>query len=177
MSAKAQVFAIMRNGHEVIRGASQDLHAMAEQDNAGEFSSLWSELRRWEALHAQMEDGVQGRGMGMFAVLENKFPGCTQPLLNNHPELEKKQQQVDQALANGDFSKVNPLESAARWVVCLTSLQVNAAYLAFEEANLAHLGEEEGIMMPKVSLALHERLPPCHVNLCQPLSGEGYDGK
>jgi len=107
MSAKPQVFAIMRNGHEVIRGASRDLHALAEQGDAKAFAALWKELQQWEKLHAQMEDGVQGQGIGMFAVLESKFPGCTKPLQSNHPELEAKAGLLQQALVTGDVAQVS----------------------------------------------------------------------
>lgn len=47
----------MRNGHEVIRGAIRDLDALLTASKHAEFEELYPKFKRWQMIHARMEDG------------------------------------------------------------------------------------------------------------------------
>lgn len=67
---KPLVFALMRNGHEVIRGAMRDLSRLLAADcDLSTARHEWNLLNRWQALHAAMEEGcgVPGQSpLGFF---------------------------------------------------------------------------------------------------------------
>eukprot|EP00977_Amphora_coffeiformis_P028101 scaffold34695_cov266-Amphora_coffeaeformis.AAC.2 len=70
VNPKPMVFALMRNGHEVIRGAMRDLKLLldAECDYATA-KHEWELLSRWQDLHKAMEEGCGKPGespMGFF---------------------------------------------------------------------------------------------------------------
>lgn len=61
---KPLVFAIMRNGHEVIRGAmvgiSEEISlqmSRGDRANVDKVVKMWNELHKWEDMHKLMEDG------------------------------------------------------------------------------------------------------------------------
>ena len=64
------VFALMRNGHEVIRGAMRDLQrALAAGCDYATARHEWELLSRWQTLHAAMEEGCGTPGqspLGFF---------------------------------------------------------------------------------------------------------------
>ena len=70
-----KLFAVMRNGHEVIRGLSRDCTAQVESGDLEAFKATYDILKKWEGIHAKMEDGMEGVAKGFFAVLNEKFDG------------------------------------------------------------------------------------------------------
>lgn len=71
---RPRVFALMRNGHEVIRGGIKDIdsallgaHSDSDVDVA-HIRLLWQKLTRWMDLHMRMEEGSGGTEspLGMF---------------------------------------------------------------------------------------------------------------
>ena len=54
---KPMIFALMRNGHEVIRGAQRDMKKTLESGDLNKFANEWSDFGKWEAEHARMEEG------------------------------------------------------------------------------------------------------------------------
>eukprot|EP00041_Stephanoeca_diplocostata_P009213 m.140170 g.140170 ORF g.140170 m.140170 type:complete len:65 (+) comp17652_c0_seq4:260-454(+) len=50
-----QVFALMRNGHEVLRGAMRNLEDIVAgpDEDVEKFSSDWTDFKRWQALSPQ----------------------------------------------------------------------------------------------------------------------------
>ena len=55
---KPMIFAIMRNGHEVIRGAMMDIRRLLDGDcDYTTAKHEWELLSRWQNLHAAMEEG------------------------------------------------------------------------------------------------------------------------
>ena len=63
---RPQVFAIMRNGHEVIRGAQRDLTALLEKDDLDAATALWEKHDKWMLVHMTMEEGKEGGPKGIF---------------------------------------------------------------------------------------------------------------
>ena len=64
------IFALMRNGHEVIRGLMRDLSVCDTNEN---IAPVWSTFQKWQHVHALMEDGNNGV-TGMFAKLDQVIP-------------------------------------------------------------------------------------------------------
>lgn len=56
------VFALMRNGHEVLRGAMLNLEQIvaSPDEDVSKFAASWTDFKRWQALHANMEEGIEG---------------------------------------------------------------------------------------------------------------------
>lgn len=71
---KPQIFAIMRNGHEVIRGGMLEVkQAIANDDTAGA-RVAWEKLSKFQVMHKTMEEG-DGTGespMGFFKYVYGK---------------------------------------------------------------------------------------------------------
>lgn len=135
------IFAIMRNGHEVLRGAMQDCDAAIASGDLASFKTRFADFVRWQVIHAAMEDGLEGHGKGMFAVLNEHWPGIADELIKKHPEVDAKEHVVEEALKSGDLAAVK------------------AAWEAFRTLNEEHLSVEEGIMMPKVAAMREKGVP------------------
>ena len=52
------IFAIIRNGHEVVRGRLRDVEAFLQQHEHGKAESEWIRLRTWIDMHRKMEMGT-----------------------------------------------------------------------------------------------------------------------
>eukprot|EP00527_Entomoneis_sp_CCMP2396_P005948 CAMPEP_0198140252 /NCGR_PEP_ID=MMETSP1443-20131203/3449_1 /TAXON_ID=186043 /ORGANISM="Entomoneis sp., Strain CCMP2396" /LENGTH=265 /DNA_ID=CAMNT_0043802625 /DNA_START=233 /DNA_END=1030 /DNA_ORIENTATION=- len=130
------IFAIMRNGHEVIRGAERDLKELIEKGDLEGAAELWEKHKRWMFVHMKMEDGTETEGspMGMFKLLDQKFEGIASDAgLNGlHVKLHELEGAVDQAFQNKDLEKLQQV------------------FPEYDSVNLDHLVKEEEIMMPKV---------------------------
>lgn len=133
---KPQVFAIMRNGHEVLRGCLRDMVLALEQADKAEFYRLWTDFLRWHAVHAAMEDGVPGKAEGMFAFLNREANNVAtdEGLHEEHKKVEEKQAALQQAV--GESTQMEGLR---------------ALFTSFAETYESHLKVEEGIMMSKVA--------------------------
>jgi hypothetical protein len=59
------IFALMRNGHEVIREAQADIRAAIEKEDYETAKDTWEKLCKWCNIHMIMEEG-NDKGMGMF---------------------------------------------------------------------------------------------------------------
>lgn len=128
--AKPVVMAIMRNGHEVLRGGMQECLSAVVQKDMDAFSSEWAKLMEWQRVHACMEEGREGVAQGFFAVLESHSPGISEDLLKKHKDVHSLEESVQEAIKSGDADATF------------------AAYKAFMEANEKHLKDEEEVMMP-----------------------------
>ena len=63
-----QLFAIMRNGHEVIRGSMLDMKAAIDKNDMKTAKEVWKNLHHWTILHKRMEEGKgpEPEGCGCF---------------------------------------------------------------------------------------------------------------
>lgn len=68
MAARPLIFAIMRNGHEVIRGAQRDMKGALEKGNLDEMKAIWTKFHKWQSIHHELEErvGQDGSPRGMF---------------------------------------------------------------------------------------------------------------
>jgi hypothetical protein len=54
---RPMIFAIMRNGHEVLRGSMLDIEAALKKNDMVTAKAMWKKLQRWDNLHMRMEEG------------------------------------------------------------------------------------------------------------------------
>ena len=54
---KPQIFAIMRNGHEVIRGGMIEVKTAVENGDMETSKKEWERLVKFEGMHKTMEEG------------------------------------------------------------------------------------------------------------------------
>src|SRR5256885_7887780 len=74
---EVSVPAVMRNYHEVLRNdLSKVLTPLAEAGDLTGFSAAWTAYTGAIAVHAAMEDGVEGAGGGSAAMLDPYFDGA-----------------------------------------------------------------------------------------------------
>lgn len=131
--ASPQIFALMRNGHEVIRGALSDAHAALARGDLDGFLALWNDMSRWMSCHAAMEDGVENRAIGMFALLQSKFPDLSFAHLKDaHEKLHFAEARLKAAIATKSLT------------------DIKRKYAVFAGDYEQHLVSEEDVMMAKV---------------------------
>lgn len=134
---RPQIFAIMRNGHEVLRGAMVECRQALELEDPKKavkaFAAAWRDYSKWHSTHARMEDG-DSQFKGFFKTLDEEFEGVatSEGLTTAHEDLEDLERAVAEAVATKDLDKIK------------------SAYAAFSEANENHMKHEEEVMMPKV---------------------------
>jgi hemerythrin-like domain-containing protein len=135
---RPMVFALMRNGHEVLRGAMEDVSDDLEKGNKDAACAAYLELQQWSALHQLMEDGHNDgkTPKGLFAILDAEFDGIAQKngLRDDHDKLDVMEDAMTAACNNKNTS----LE------------ELKALWGEFKTAYGAHLKKEEGVMMPQV---------------------------
>ena len=132
---EVSVPAVMRNYHEVLRNdLSKVLTPLAEAGDLAGFSSAWKTYTRAIAVHAAMEDGVEGAGGGSAAMLDHYFDGAAgaATFKEEHVQEHAMQAAVTRAIPDG----ADPLR---------------AAFAAYRVMAQAHLEHEEDIMMPLVA--------------------------
>lgn len=130
------VFAIMRNGHEVIRGTMIDVEEFIQAGEWGKAYNAYSQLAKWEGMHKLMEEGNQNdqTPKGVFSVLDENFNGVAKEngMRESHTELDRLEEKVDEAADVYDNEAFAEL------------------FKEFSKANDDHMKAEESIMEPKV---------------------------
>ena len=132
---EVSVPAVMRNYHEVLRNdLSKVLTPLAQAGDLAGFSIAWKAYTGAIAVHAAMEDGVEGAGGGSAAMLDHYFDGAAgaATFKDEHVKEHAMQAAVTDAIPDG----VDALRTAF------------AAYRVMAETHLQH---EEDIMMPLVA--------------------------
>jgi hypothetical protein len=127
--------AVMRNYHEVLRNdLAKVLAPLAEAGDLGGFASAWAAYRGAIAVHAAMEDGVEGAGGGSAAMLDHYFDGAAGAAVfhDEHVDEHALQQAVTDALPAG-------------------APALRSAFAAYRRMAELHLRHEEDIMMPLVA--------------------------
>jgi hypothetical protein len=140
---EVSVPAVMRNYHEVLRNdLAKVLTPLADAGDLAGFARPWQAYRRAIAVHAAMEDGVDGAGGGSAAMLDHHFDGAAgaPAFREEHGHEHAAQQAVTDALAGGPQA-------------------LRPAFQAYRAIAEAHLRHEEDIMMPLVARLPHPRAP------------------
>jgi hypothetical protein len=140
---EVSVPAVMRNYHEVLRNdLAKVLAPLAEAGDVARFASAWMAYTKAIAVHAAMEDGVEGAGGGSAAMLDHHFDGAAgaATFREEHVHEHAMQAAVTRAIRDG----------------AAPTRQAFAAYRAMAEAHLQH---EEDIMMPLVARLPQPKAP------------------
>jgi len=131
---EASVPAVMRNYHEVLRNdLAKVLAPLAASGDLAGFAPAWDNYRAAIAVHAAMEDGVEGAGGGSTAMLDHYFDGAAGAAVfrEEHVQEHAAQRSVTAALAEGPTA-------------------LRAAFDAYRTLAEAHLQHEEDVMVPLV---------------------------
>lgn len=140
---EVSVPAVMRNYHEVLRNdLSKMLTPLAEAGDTAGFSAAWIAYVRAIAVHAAMEDGVDGAGGGSARMLDHHFDGAAGAAMFKHEHEQEHEAQAAMTRAIGQGPAA-----------------MRAAFAAYREIAEAHLKHEEDIMMPLVARLPQPRAP------------------
>jgi len=132
---EVSVPAVMRNYHEVLRNdLSKVLTPLAEAGDLAGFAAAWVAYCRAIAVHAAMEDGVEGAGGGSAAMLDHYFDGA-----------------AGAAMFKDEHVQEHGLQQAVTDAIALGASAVRAAFAAYRVLAETHLRHEEDIMMPLVA--------------------------
>lgn len=140
---EVSVPAVMRNYHEVLRNdLAQVLTPLAEAGDVAAFAIAWNAYATAIAVHAAMEDGVEGAGGGTAAMLDHYFDGAAGAAMfkDEHVQEHAMQHAVTEAIPQG-------------------AAALRTAFTAYRVAAEAHLQHEEDIMMPLVARLPAPRAP------------------
>lgn len=132
---EVSVPAVMRNYHEVLRNdLAKVLAPLAATGDPAGFAAAWDGYCAAIAVHAAMEDGVDGAGGGSAAMLDHYFDG---------------------AAGASDFKEEHAHEHAHQLAVTAAigadADALRAAFETYRSAAEAHLKHEEDVMMPLVA--------------------------
>ena len=126
--------AVMRNYHEVLRNdLAKVLAPLAAAGDLASFATAWDSYCMAIAVHAAMEDGVEGAGGGSAAMLDYYFDGAAGASVfkEEHAHEQNHQRAVTVAIGEG----------AAALCTVFNTYRVAAE---------AHLKHEEDVMVPLV---------------------------
>lgn len=126
--------AVMRNYHEVLRNdLAKVLAPLAAAGDVAAFAKAWKGYCAAIAVHAAMEDGVDGAGGGSTAMLDHYFDGAAGAAVfrEEHVHEHAAQRSVTAAAGEGPAA-------------------VRAAFEAYRVVAEAHLKHEEDVMVPLV---------------------------
>ena len=115
---EASAPAVMRNYHEVLRNdLVKVLAPLAAAGDVEGFATAWDDYRAAIAVHAAMEDGVDGAGGGSAAMLDHYFDGAAGASVfkAEHAHEHASQRAVTAALADGPDALRAPSRAIATW--------------------------------------------------------------
>jgi hypothetical protein len=140
---EVSVPAVMRNYHEVLRNdLAKVLAPLADAGDLASFAPAWQAYVDAIAVHAAMEDGVEGAGGGITRMLDLHFDGA-----------------VNATLFRAEHEAEHALQAAVTDAIALGAGAVRAAYAAYRACAEAHLLHEEDVMMPLVARLPNPRAP------------------
>jgi len=132
---EVSVPAVMRNYHEVLRNdLAQVLTPLAEAGDLTGFSAAWQAYTAAIAVHAAMEDGVEGAGGGSSAMLDHHFDGA-----------------AGAAMFKDEHVQEHAMQAAVTDAIPAGVAALRAAFAAYRAMAETHLKHEEDIMMPLVA--------------------------
>ena len=137
--------AIMRNAHEVIRGAMGDIQDLLDKGDVKEAAALWHRFNRYSDLHMKMEEGRKGcNAKGLFNLVDDHADKAARKagLRHHHASLYELEEDVV------DIFDKSPDIARAKEV-----------YPIFREENESHLKEEEQVLMPAIQVMMKQGVP------------------
>ena len=151
---EVSVPAVMRNYHEVLRNdLAKVLAPVAAAGDLASFATAWDGYCAAIAVHAAMEDGVEGSGGGSAAMLDYYFDGAAgAPVFKEeHVHEHANQRVVTAAIGEGPAA-------------------LRVAFETYRVAAEAHLKHEEDVMVPLVMRLPSPKAPSSHSGVSRPAS-------
>lgn len=140
---EVSVPAVMRNYHEVLRNdLAKVLAPLAEAGQLSAFAPAWRAYQAAIAVHAAMEDGVEGAGGGSAAMLDHYFEGA-----------------AGAAMFKAEHEGEHAMQDAVTDAIPRGAEAVRGAFAAYRACAEAHLRHEEDIMMPLVARLPQPKAP------------------
>lgn len=147
----AEVFALVRNAHEVIRGACIDLEttlaapaadAATKRAVVDRFRAQWVELRRFLKIHHKMEDG---------ALLKLEVLKTAEGLFDMIDRLDSDRAKAAHVRdAHARLASIERAVSRSLYSVFGSHAKLLTAYGHFKEMNEEHLKQVDEIMTPTI---------------------------
>jgi hypothetical protein len=137
--------AIMRNAHEVIRGALQDIQDALDTDEFERARELWHRFNRFSDLHMKMEEGRKGSNCaGLFAMIDKHADQAVRKtdLRHHHANLYELEEDVVDI-----FERAPDVDRAKE------------VFPIFRQEDEAHLKKEEDILMPAIQKMMKNGVP------------------
>jgi hypothetical protein len=136
--------AIMRNAHEVIRGAMIDIQSHLDQNDFEKARVLWRQFNRFSDLHMKMEEGRKNGAKGLFRLINDHSDGAAEAagLMDCHRTLYELEEDVRDI-----FDRAPDVERAKH------------IYPVFMKENDKHLTEEENVLMPAIQKMIQQGVP------------------
>ena len=128
--------AIMRNAHEVIRGAMQDIQEALDKDDFETAREMWHRFNRFSDLHMKMEEGNKDSNLaGLFGLVDEHRDKAAKKagLRHQHSNLYELEEDVVDI-----FEKAPDVDRAKE------------VFPIFRQENENHLKEEEDVLMPEI---------------------------
>lgn len=135
----------MRNAHEVLRGAMNDIQDLLDQDDFKGAKELWHRFNRYSDLHMKMEEGSKRcNARGLFQLVDDHANESAKKaeLRHHHSTLYELEEDVVDVFENA------PDVQRAKEV-----------YPIFREENVSHLEEEEEVLMPAIQRIIRHKFP------------------
>ena len=185
---KPMIFAIMRNGHEVLRGALRELQVTLDDDDGNLDKAVvqWKDYQKWVKMHMAMEEGVGDNGpRGFFryvlricthslatstVLFQDSSPhACVSLSLSLSLSLSVQNRLLDEH-CDGVASKHNLHQAHEALEAAEVALQqafdnnnnltaIQQAFSVYRAADEQHLQQEEQVMMPKVQKMVKDGHP------------------
>jgi hypothetical protein len=131
---EASIPAIMRNYHEVLRNdLAKVLAPLAAAGDLAGFVTARDGYCAAIAVHAAMEDGVEGSGGGSAEMLDYYCDGAAGASVFKEEHVHER-----------------AIQSAVTAAICARSVALRVAFEKYRVATEAHLKHEEDVMVPLV---------------------------
>jgi Hemerythrin HHE cation binding domain len=132
---KPMPMAIMRNAHEVMRGAVRDIQAALDMGDLRGAAAIYEELAFFTHQHMLMEEGVEGGPKGLFQMMDDHADGVASKagLRDKHITMTQLETELE-----------------AHFITHPDLQKAKQAWAKYATVNEAHLLEEENVMMPCV---------------------------
>ncbi|CAB9502811.1 expressed unknown protein [Seminavis robusta] len=142
---KPMPMAVMRNAHEVIRGAMDDIQESIDNGDFEAARAAWTQFNRFSDLHMKMEEGRKGsNAKGLFAMVDEHADKAARKagLRDHHMNLYELEEDVVDI-----FDKAPDIDRARE------------VYPIFRQENESHLKEEEDVLMPAIQKMIKSGVP------------------
>jgi len=105
------IFALIRNGHEVIRGRLQDIKILLERGELEMATSEWANLRKWYHTHLLLELGTEKGARGFLRLLDKHCDGIStkEDFFAGYESVRLSEEEVSGAFETTDMFQIKAI--------------------------------------------------------------------